>query len=72
MTTTTTTTTTKCFRDLKYGETFDFLDPDRHLNSFFERCHKIGPRTFRIFGNKHEYRVGSVHARVYNVGLVSA
>jgi len=53
------------FRDLKIGDTFDFISPNKLANSFFERCKKISPRRYRA--NKKKYQVGSVHAEVYHV-----
>jgi hypothetical protein len=55
------------FRDLPIGETFDFVSPDRMMNSFYKRCTKISARRYRDdTGTMH--RVGSINAAVYHIG----
>lgn len=54
------------FRNLAIGDSFDFVSPDRTLNSFFLRCVKIGKRAYQ--DEKHTtHIVGTVACRVYNV-----
>jgi hypothetical protein len=54
------------FRDLDLLDSFDFVGPDRLLNSFYLRCIKTGPRTYNDeTGVRH--RVGSINATVYHV-----
>lgn len=62
------------FKDISLSqETFDFINPATPgQNSFFERCYKIGPRTYRCLDDEaHKLygvmRVGSVKAEVFNV-----
>ena len=55
------------FRDLKIGETFDWIKPNSIYNSFYKRCVKTGTRTYTDSdGQKH--RVGSINANVCHVG----
>lgn len=55
------------FRDLAIGDTFDFIGPDPMLNSFYERCRKIGARTYETVPDHMQCRVGSVAATVYHI-----
>jgi len=62
------------FKDLSAEkETFDFVNPATPgQNSFFERCYKIGPRTYRCVNNEAhkiygKMKVGSLQAEVFNV-----
>jgi len=55
------------FRDLKIGDTFDFISTNQSLNSFLSRCKKISPRKYRA--NKTNHQVGSVHVEVYHVNV---
>lgn len=66
------------FRDLKIGDTFDFISPETGYNSFFKTCTKISARKYsrvvdvRISGRRkikevHEYQVGSIDCGVYHV-----
>lgn len=57
---------TKLFRDLKIGQSFDWIGPDRMLNSFYLRCVKTGPRTY-VDERGRAHRVGSVNAKVYHI-----
>ena len=59
------------FRDVALNEGFDFIDPDNR-NTFFYRCYKTGPRTYRSYSTNREYRVGSINCRVFHVGLLNA
>lgn len=56
------------FRDLKIGQSFDFLnDAMPRYNSFFKRCTKTGFSTYEDEdGDRH--RVGTIKANVYHVG----
>ncbi len=61
------------FQDLKIGQTFDFISPTIY-NSFYERCRKIGARTYTALVDDGKtnmrygiMRVGSVKAKVYHV-----
>ena len=54
------------FRDLNIGDTFDFISPDRIMNSFYLRCEKISQRKYKDeTGVIH--RVGTINCYVYNV-----
>jgi len=53
------------FRDLKIGDTFDFISSNPLWNSFYLICEKVSPRKYKA-GNM-TYTVGSVHAEVYHV-----
>ncbi len=55
------------FRDLKIGDTFDFIGPDRAMNSFYRRCRKISARRYRDDVGVLEYKVGSINCDVYHV-----
>lgn len=55
------------FWELKKGETFDFIEPYSHQNTFFLRCEKISPRKYRDEKGV-EHRVGTIYAKVYHVG----
>jgi hypothetical protein len=60
------------FRDVALNEPFDWIDPAPGArNSFFDRCYKTGPRTYRAFGTERQYTVGSINARVFHVGLLN-
>lgn len=53
------------FRELKIGQSFDFIAPDRP-NSFFLRCTRISARKYKDErGEVH--MVGTINARVYHV-----
>jgi hypothetical protein len=65
------------FRDLAIGQTFDFISPNRMLNSFYSTCEKTSARKYRWKNplkcslSPQEYletRVGSIDAEVYHVG----
>lgn len=57
------------FRELEIGDMFDFIGPNRMLNSYHTRCIKLSPRTYGpIDGDDHDkMRVGSINAEVYHV-----
>lgn len=59
------------FRDLSIGDTFDFISPDRILNSFYETCKKVSARRYSYhntqFNKDFIGEVGSIHAKVYHV-----
>jgi hypothetical protein len=58
------------FRELNVGDTFDFISPDRMLNSYFRRCVKTGTRTYTPVEGEDApapIRVGSINANVYHV-----
>jgi hypothetical protein len=58
------------FKDLKVGQTFDFIDdanPQR--NSFYARCKKVSARTYQNISltSPQTFRVGSINAYVFHV-----
>ena len=55
------------FRNLAVGQTFDWID-DKAIgsNSFFLRCTKTGPRTYRD-SQGFDHRVGTINAKVFHV-----
>ena len=53
------------FKDVKINEGFDFVGPDRVINSFFKRVWKVSARRY-VDGEGRYYRVGTVHAKVYH------
>lgn len=60
----------RAFDSLPIGATFDFIGPDRMLNSFYDRCTKTSARGYEwthASGQKLCTNVGSVHCKVYNV-----
>lgn len=59
------------FKDLAVGDTFDFIEPDSHYNSFYERCEKISNRKYRS-ERGHEFEVGTVRCKVYHVEKAKA
>lgn len=54
------------FRDLNINDTFDFIGPDRMLNSFYLRCVKVGSRKYND-ENNGSHRVGSIDCEVFHV-----
>lgn len=54
------------FRDLAIGDSFDFVSPDRMLNSFYRKCRKISARRYRD-DSYTVHSVGSIGAEVYHV-----
>jgi hypothetical protein len=57
------------FKDLKRGDTFDFIDDNGAYNSFFDRCEKTGPRTYWSKRTGQSYKVGSIKAKVFHVTI---
>jgi len=61
------------FRDLKIGQTFDWVNPASLHNSFFKRCRKIGDRQYVAIlptgdmTNLGVMKVGTINANVFNV-----
>jgi hypothetical protein len=58
------------FKELAIGDTFDFISPNRTLNSYFRRCVKLSARTYTPVEGEDEptaLRIGSIHAQVYHV-----
>ena len=60
------------FRDLRNGQSFDFIGPDQMLNSYFERCVKVSARCYVAEhgdgrGEPSVMQVGSVNVEVYHV-----
>ncbi len=58
------------FRDLRVGQTFDFVGPDRIMNSFYDRCMKLSERKYSPMegaARNKTMRVGSITCEVYNV-----
>jgi hypothetical protein len=62
------------FRDLKIGETFDWMGPNQMHNSFFKCCRKISDRKYVAvlptgdMSNEGPMSVGTINAKVYHVG----
>lgn len=54
------------FKNLAIGQSFDFISPNRMMNSFYKRCTKISARKYRDEDGV-EHTIGSHYARVYNV-----
>ena len=56
------------FRDLGIGDTFDWIGPVTRFNSYFARCEKLSPRTYRNIGPGKQFvmRVGSLNAEVFH------
>jgi hypothetical protein len=53
------------FNELAIGDTFDFISPDRVLNSYL-RCKKTSSRRYEDdLGQVH--RIVRIHCKVYNV-----
>ncbi len=59
------------FRDLEEGQSFDFVGPERMLNSFYLRCKKVSARRY-VDEKGYVHRVGSVYCEVYNIDDESA
>ncbi len=59
----------KLFKELKIGETFDFINDEKPgYNTFFLSCRKTSNRNYvDTSGCKH--LVGSINAIVYHVGI---
>lgn len=57
------------FRDLKVGDTFDFIDDDHpELNSFFARVVKTRIRWYEVVDQPTlRYSVGSIDVEVFHV-----
>jgi hypothetical protein len=58
------------FRDLAIGQSFDFIGPDRMLNSFYSTCRKISARIYEWQLDDGRWKqgcVGSLDANVYHV-----
>lgn len=62
------------FGKLSVGDTFDFVSPIRHLNSFSLRCTKTGPRsyTWHRDGRTLKSSVSSAKVLVYHVEHVQS
>jgi hypothetical protein len=59
------------FRELAIGQTFDWVnDAAIGSNSFFRPCTKVSARKY-VDDQGTEYRVGSVNATVYHVGVTA-
>ena len=56
------------FRDVMLNEPFDWIGPTGA--SFFDRCFKTGKRTYQSLSSGRIYKVGSINATVYHVGLI--
>lgn len=61
------------FRDLKVGDTFDFVDDSNiTFNSFYDRCVKTSTRCYSPLEGKlkdMKLRVGSINATVHHVSI---
>jgi hypothetical protein len=63
------------FRDLKVGDTFDFIDDENRMyNSFYDRCVKLSAMTYKSIEPETRperytgtYQVGSIKAQVFHV-----
>ena len=62
------------FKDLEIGDTFDFVNPDKLINSFFASCTKVSARryawtdaTWAEDPRTLATQVGSIHVAVYHV-----
>lgn len=62
------------FRELKIGDEFDFIGPDRMLNSFYYTCRKISAHKYEWQQNEKwtQGTIGSVTAKVYHVNGAEA
>jgi len=60
----------KKFRDLKIGDTFDFIG-NCQFTSFYETCIKISPRKYAWFcdywGKRFKSQVGTINVEVFHV-----
>lgn len=56
------------FKELRIGQTFDFVSPDRLYNLFHDRCVKISARRYRSLNSGLLFTVGTVKCRVFNAG----
>ena len=62
------------FKDLKIGQTFDFVSGQPLMDSFLDRCCKVSARKYvsladpRELNFRPEMRVGSITVEVYHVG----
>lgn len=55
------------FRDLKIGDSFDWINPAKPTqNSFYDYCVKTGKRTYDDEKGR-THRVGTINAAVFNV-----
>jgi hypothetical protein len=61
------------FKELKIGQTFDWVNPAVRHNSFFKRCRKVSDRSYVVLlpygdmSNEGLIKVGSINAEVFNV-----
>lgn len=57
------------FKELRNGDTFDFVDDNKpETNSFFRVCRKIGPRRYcEALDPSKTYMIGTTTANVYHV-----
>lgn len=59
------------FRELRQGQTFDWIGPVSMHNSFYARCIKVSARVYIELDDAghgvKRHRVGSIHAPVYHV-----
>lgn len=54
------------FRELRIGDTFDWIEPGSLRNSFSLRCTKISARKY-VDERGFMHQVGTINAKVYNV-----
>lgn len=65
------------FRELQIGDEFDFISPDRMLNSFYGRCVKASAQRYTVSTfRKHNgaldpLRIGRTDCEVYHVERAS-
>jgi hypothetical protein len=59
------------FRDLRIGDSFDFIGPEARFNSFYERCTKVTTRSYEWFHPERHTNlrseVGTINCKVYHV-----
>lgn len=58
------------FKDLPLGTEFDFVRPDCHNTTFFDRCVKVSARQYQSLVSLHTFTVGSIYVDVFHVGKV--
>lgn len=54
------------FKELKVGDSFDWISPNRIYNSFFLRCVKTGLNSY-VDEDGKKHKVGSINAEVFHV-----
>jgi hypothetical protein len=57
----------KKFRDLRIGETFDFIHNEWYRPSFFKPCRKTSTRKY-VDNTGQDHTVGSINTTAFHVG----